>query len=369
MTSQPTNTALRKGDKLLGLELIRFVCACAVLFWHYKHFAFVPDGSFTLISSKQPFYAAFGLFYDHGIYGVQIFWCISGYIFFWKYGAAIAQRTLSFKRFFILRFSRLYPLHILTLLLVLVLQSLYFRDHDYFFVYQHNGLIQFISQIFLASSWGFTQGDSFNGPIWTISVEVLVYLVFFVLLRQFGQMWIVNVGIVLFCIVATLMSVSNSIIECLAFFYVGGVSALATLALHKTNGERHWRVAAMVVLVFLVPSIAVGLNLYQSRYFTFFVLLIYTGALLSCMSGDYPLHPRIRNILEAAGNMTYSSYLIHFPIQLAIALLYHCARKEIPVYSGLFFILYMMTTLVVSYVIYRYFEKPAQAFIRERWIR
>ncbi len=91
--------------------------------------------------------------------------------------------------------------------------------------------------------------------------------------------------------------------------------------------------------------------------------------LLSWLSGDYPLHPRIKNALEAAGNMTYSSYLNHFPIQLAIALLYHCARKEIPIYSGLFFILYMMTTLVVSYVIYRYFEKPAQAFIRERWIR
>jgi hypothetical protein len=76
MSTTSVDASSSSADKLIGLELIRFVCACAILFWHYKHFAFEPDGSFPLDNSRQPFYSAFRVGYDHGFYGVQIFWCI-----------------------------------------------------------------------------------------------------------------------------------------------------------------------------------------------------------------------------------------------------------------------------------------------------
>ena len=175
---------------------------------------------------------------------------------------------------------------------------------------------------------------------------------------------LINVGVVFLCVVATLMRVSSPIIECLAFFYTGGLSALATLEFHS-SGKRYWRVTAIFVLAIFVPLIIVGLKLYQSRYFSFFALLIYTGALLSYAAQDFPWHPRVKNMLEVAGNMTYSSYLIHFPVQLAIVLLY---QTGIPIYSNMFFVQYMAITLALAYIIYRYFERPAQDFIRKRWI-
>src|ERR1700710_1370920 len=123
-------------NKLLGLELLRFIAAFAVLIWHYKHFAYVADKPVGLTEHHRPLHSLLQPFYDHGDFGVWLFWCISGFIFFWKYRDSVADRSVSGWKFFALRFSRLYPLHIATLLLVALVQPLYFSLTGYFFVYQ-----------------------------------------------------------------------------------------------------------------------------------------------------------------------------------------------------------------------------------------
>ena len=68
----PANAA--GEDKLLGVELLRFVCALAVLIFHYQHLAFVglhPAASF--VAARQPFYSVLRPFYQFGFYGVEVF--------------------------------------------------------------------------------------------------------------------------------------------------------------------------------------------------------------------------------------------------------------------------------------------------------
>jgi peptidoglycan/LPS O-acetylase OafA/YrhL len=72
-------------DKLLGLEVIRFISALSVLIWHYQHFFYIEDMPANFIREQQPFYEFLSLFYNYGGSGVQVFWCVSGFIFFWKY--------------------------------------------------------------------------------------------------------------------------------------------------------------------------------------------------------------------------------------------------------------------------------------------
>ena len=134
--------------------------------------------------------------------------------------------------FFVFRFSRLYPLHLATLVAVAILQSLYFRMHGCFFVYQNNDIRHFLLQLLMASKWGFESGDSFNGPIWSISVEVLVYVVFFLMLRFVTRSPLLNVVVVVAC-----LNLSGQIFSCLAFFYAGGLAAIARRA------DRHGGVA------------------------------------------------------------------------------------------------------------------------------
>jgi len=126
------------SSKLFGLEIIRFLSSLSVLVWHYQHFSMIAHKPVDFIKKQQPFYGVLRLFYEYGYHGVQVFWCISGFIFFWKYRGLISSRAISWKQFFMLRFSRLYPLHFVTLLLVMVLQFIYFSHTHYFFVYPYN---------------------------------------------------------------------------------------------------------------------------------------------------------------------------------------------------------------------------------------
>ena len=357
--------SVQQNNKLLGVEVVRFISALSVLFWHYQHFFYIANKPTDFIKEQQPLYSLFSLFYDYGCYGVQVFWCISGFIFFWKYREVIASKSITYKKFFVLRFSRLYPLHFFTLLLVLALQAIYFAQKGYFFVYQDNDIPHFIYQLFLASNWGFEKGFSFNGPIWSISVEVLIYCFFFLILQNISKSLLVNIAILLICLAAKYFKVSSSIFNCLALFYIGGFSAIAYKYIQTSKYQKTLFYLSTFTLLAL-PIFIYLANIYQSKYFATLFLMSYTPILLFVCAQHFNVSPAIQKTIEAAGNMTYSSYLIHFPIQLAIALCFLNTEQKIPYYSSVFFIGFILLTLVISYFIYRLFELPAQNYIRRK---
>jgi len=357
---KPTTTP-GPANKLLGLEVLRFLTAFAILVYHYRHFAFA-DKTVGLVDDRLPLYRLLHVFYDGGPYGVWIFWCISGFIFFWKYRDAIADRSVGGWKFFALRFSRLYPLHIATLLLVALVQPLYFNLNGYFFVYQDNDLTHFLLQLLMASNWGFQDALSFDGPIWSISIEVLVYFFFFIMLLA-TRSWLLNVVIIAACLTA-----SGQIAACFAFFYAGGLAAMARRAMTPSV----YRLAAesagwLAVIVF--PLWAWQATKGHLESMDFLLLLTVTPILLFCLSRDIVMPASLQKVVEAAGNMTYSSYLLHFPIQLMAVVVFAIVRAPIPLYDGTFFGLFIGTTLLASYLTYRYFEAPAQNLIRELLLR
>ena len=60
-------------DKLLGIELLRFASALAVLVFHYQHLAFVGTQQVNFEPTQQPFYSLLSFFYRYGFHGVQVF--------------------------------------------------------------------------------------------------------------------------------------------------------------------------------------------------------------------------------------------------------------------------------------------------------
>jgi peptidoglycan/LPS O-acetylase OafA/YrhL len=350
------------ANKLLGLELLRFAAALSILFLHYLHFAYVADKAVDLDRDRLPFHGLLHFFYESRPYGVWVFWCISGFIFFWKYRDAIADRSMGGWKFFVLRLSRLYPLHLMTLLLVALLQAVYHGVSGYFFVYQDNDLRHFLLQLFMASNWGAELDYSFNGPIWSISIEVLVYAAFFPLLLATRSAWL-NVIVVAVCVNA-----SGYIPACFAFFYIGGLAAMARRAVMSARFRSALEGAAWLA-VFVLPLLAWSLMRDQIGLLDYQLLLAYTPILLFCLSREFVVPVAIQRVLEAAGNMTYSSYLLHFPIQIMIGLGFAMARAPIPFYDPSFFAMFIATTLLASYVTYRYFEAPAQNLIRSLLLR
>ncbi|MBU3631619.1 acyltransferase [Polynucleobacter sp. AP-Melu-500A-A1] len=348
--------------KLLGLEVLRFISAMAILVFHYHQFAYVGLTLVNYQADQQPFYTLFKWFYLHGELGVQFFWCISGFIFFWKYQNAIHQKIIGGGQFFVLRLSRLYPLHFATLLLIAALQIIYFRDYGNYFVVHNNDLKHFILQLFLASNWG-GQGFSFNAPIWSISVEVLIYLFFFLVLRYVGKaVWVT----LLVLLIAGLIKFNNLtesfIVDCIIYFYLGGLTAQIFKIFENTKYQKFILVFSLLVVI----SPLVVLNEDSFRQMKTIFLLIFAPALIYIAAVEIKVSQKIGNLIEALGNMTYSSYLIHLPLQLLVVLMLGALNIAMPFYSSYFFIFYMALVLCLSRIIYLKYEKPMQDFIRLR---
>jgi peptidoglycan/LPS O-acetylase OafA/YrhL len=347
---------------LPGIELLRFVCACAVLLWHYQHFSYVANQAHDFSPERQPLYAQLAFFYRYGLYGVQVFWCISGFIFFWKYGAAIAARGIGAGRFFLLRFSRLYPLHLITLLLVAALQALYAHAHGYYFVYRDNSAGSFLLQLGMASHWLFPlTGFSFNGPIWSVSLEVLAYLLFFVASRRCGAGWLATGALTLAAGLAWRCA-DWPLLECVLYFYVGGLVALASAAQARWPAARRRLllagVAALLALVLLAP--------WRYPLAATTVLLPATPLLIFLLLALPPLPGRAGRGARVLGNLTYSSYLLHFPLQLCIALACGAAGIAVPWRSPWLWLGFMGATLLLAHLCYRRVELPAQQWLRRR---
>lgn len=347
------------GAKLLGLELLRFLAAFAVLVWHYQHFAF-NGSAIDVARSAQPFYAQLRLFYDYGWYGVQVFWSISGFIFFWRYRDSVADGRIGGRTFFILRFSRLYPLHLATLLAVALLQWRFFAQAGHYFVYPHNDGYHFLLQLFMASHWGLQQGYSFNGPIWSISAEVLVYLMFYAGLRLLGKWAWVNLVALALCAGLKLTGLANPVSDCLGFFYAGGLAAIAYGAV-----QARWRHSAALAFVLVAP-LALALAGTPSDRTLYFFLLLYLPVALFWLAQPFALPARLARALEAAGNMTYSSYLLHFPLQLVIALFFARRGQPVPLYGAALFLFFIGVTGMLAWAVYRWLEWPAQRALRRR---
>jgi peptidoglycan/LPS O-acetylase OafA/YrhL len=358
----PANAA--GEDKLLGVELLRFVCALAVLVFHYQHLAFVgTQPAAFFVATRQPFYSMLRPFYQFGFYGVEVFWCISGFIFFWKYGQAISRRTVGGYKFFVLRFSRLYPLHIVTLLFVAAMQMVYLHHNHSYFVYGNNDLPHFLLQLFMASNWLIpSQVESFNGPIWSISVEILVYGLFFLTLRYLSASWVACALIaVLAALVAGFKLSTLPVFFCVMYFYVGCLAAIVyARAQHSVRAR---------ALVSLGAALAVAGTFVATRFVdvhAVYVLLVGAPSLILLCTIHLRGSKRMSSLLVAAGSMTYSSYLLHIPIQLTVMTILSLLGVAAPIYSPFLFLAFILGTLTLSYWCYALFEMPAQNWLRRR---
>lgn len=360
---------VEQHSKIIGIELLRFVSAFAVLVWHYQHFAFGING-IDIQRDAQPFYNLLSFFYNYGANGVQVFWCVSGFIFFYKYLDALSAGRMSFAQFSLNRFSRLYPLHAITLLLVALLQPAYELMNGYYFVYPFNDIKHFLLNVLLISHWGFESGFSFNAPIWSVSVEIVVYLAFFALVSRLALIpaYAAAGGL----LVLLLFFGRYEMAQCLAYFFVGGALAVCRFQpgwlFRKDSGKSLGFVVCGLVLVSTVTGLY-GLRragLYQDQVawlfqLSFVALLVHLFVLCNRF---FLFAPRLWIFL---GNLTYASYLMHFPIQLGFAVAFSWLGVTLDYRSSLLFVFFLTLTFVLSALTYKFVEMPLQHTIRKRF--
>lgn len=347
------------------LDILRALAAYAVVLMHVRYFYMQPDGGFTpgFEISDQPFYWLLYPIYDYGATAVQIFFCMSGFVFFWLYRDSIENGRTTGRNFFILRFSRLYPLHIVTLLFVAVAQWGFQDSTGGFLAFGPNTFEQFAFQLFLATEWGLSGPTSFNGPIWTVSGEVFAYAVFFVLAARGHADWR---GVMIVLLIAGLVQeVNHRLGHALFFFFAGGM--IYFFWRHVILRMPLWRVRAQVlpasVLALAACIFAVGMLSRFQQIIVLWFLVAPLAVLIPVLIQT--AWPDFARPLAAVGDLTYAVYLTHFPLQLVIVGTVWSLGMEVHMTETLFLSYFAFLT-VMSWFVYHRFELPMQRILRQK---
>lgn len=349
---------LSKQPNLCNIDLLRGLATIAILVWHYQHF-YYPKAGMRLAGwspDQQPMFTSLEWLYLNGDWAVRFFWILSGFIFFHVYAQ---RRGISVREFFVNRFSRLYPLHFITLCLVAMLQIFSLTIFNIFQIYTENNPYHFFLNLIFASHWGFQSGFSFNAPIWSVSVEVLAYAVFFCYLKGVGASLLSSVAWLL-CSLFYLKFNHGAITECIAFFSLGGCVHELCEVVRKRLGTLGNAVFSTVLLISVSAFLARDENLSMARvHWLLFPTLIWFA---SALDG---INVSAGRVGATFGHLTYASYLIHIPVQIIILItLDGMIGSRSAVNSPLFLFGFVGSVLALAWLTYIYVERPAQSYFR-----
>lgn len=157
---------MRPAQRFTTLDSFRGVCALLVVFFHLH----VVD-SFI----ETPFFRR-----DEVL--LNFFFVLSGFVLAHTYGM---KPHLTFKSFFISRVFRLYPLHLVMLVLFILLELvrwIAYKKGFYLNNVPFTGTFapgEILPNLLLVQAWTtLTETMSFNYPAWTISIEFYIYMLF-----------------------------------------------------------------------------------------------------------------------------------------------------------------------------------------------
>jgi peptidoglycan/LPS O-acetylase OafA/YrhL len=339
-------------QRIEALDVLRGVAALSVVLWHWQHF-FPLDG----VPSAMPLYWLLRPFYEAGHWGVDLFFCISGFVFFLLYAEKIASDGVTPLRFFVLRVSRLYPLHFATLLTVVVLQHIYLTEHQHYFVYDDNSWSQFILHLLMLSNW-FPNDLTFNGPAWSLSVEALLYVSFYIVcrMRSTHPAFIACMSIAGLLLWKWDSQIGRGFLAfylgCLSAMVVGQIQATRTVSLPVV-------ISALAVVVIALLAVYASNNLTVAE--TAARVVAFPGLVMAAALFDRKIGAVTRR-LQWLGDISYSSYLLHFPLQLTLA----ASGLKINYASPNTLLGFLAMLVAISLASFHWFERPVMNAVRSR---
>jgi peptidoglycan/LPS O-acetylase OafA/YrhL len=369
------------GERFVSLDAARGVGAFSVVLWHWSHFFDEGVGPTAGEVSTRPFPEIFHWLYSYGWMGVEFFFALSGFIFFHYYYVLIYDRRVGAGEFFKRRFARLYPLHGLTLLIVILLQEIYRQKHGSNFVYPPGTAADLLQAVTLTSHWWPNQEYLFNGPSWSISVECFLYALFFVCARFVGD-WRVGVFLALSAIGLALSFLHWPIGRGMVSFFSGalvgvglgllvrsgwylrapGQVLLTVLAL---GAAMLLGITALPVLAGLLSRVAPAAPRLAGVAIGHLVVLLVFPYLVLLLGLIETIRPVRARVLRFLGDCSYSIYLLHFPLQLFTVLCLDAAGVGRAVFGQpLTFVAWCALLFGVSALSHYGFEKPMQRRIR-----
>ena len=356
--------------RLYALDSLRGIAALGVVCWHYAGYFWVRPLHHVL----QPFYL-------NGLSMVDFFFVLSGFVLMRAYGQA--DRGATFAANMQDRIARLYPLHIFTMAVVIAIQLCTPADFSMLFhPFAHNTERNFFLNVFMLQASGLQEGpgESFNHPSWSISTEFLINLLFFAILWMTRRR--VPIVLALLATVATILVWHNGLFNTLfaygvvpgqiartgAGFFVGTLTyRLYARWLEESTPRYGWLLDVSLLLIALSFMAYLCVHKLTGNAFDVVATLIaYPSMIVLVLRRS-----EIRRVLECRplvfiGERSYSIYLVHFSVLLAIYIL----RAPFHVLPPLQKPVYLLGTLAIiiglSALTYRYVELPGKRLLGTR---
>lgn len=348
---------------LYVIDLMRGLAALTVVVFHFADFPYTtlgvePEGHFE---TTFPLYPLLWPIYDYGQDAVHLFWLISGFVFC----AVYARRDTGTREFVVNRFARLYPLHFLTLVAVLLLQIASMALVGHHQIFANTDAYHFVLHVFFASQWGFQSGHSYNVPIWSVSIEVVIYAVFWATrswLYRWGVLGPLVLALACWPFAFHMGLAQGRFFECALYFFTGTAIWLAFDRLRGLPGA---------ILACGLASIAAGLAIdiafAADHHYHIARPLEVVGMLLTACAFEAWGKGR-GGRLQWIGDNTYGTYLWHVPIQIAALIFLDAViGSRAVIYSPAFLIFYVVIVCIVGRISYVAFEKPARKWVRKRF--
>jgi peptidoglycan/LPS O-acetylase OafA/YrhL len=367
-----------------SIDAVRGLGAFAVVIWHWQHMLLAPGPKHTwpptggVDRAIEPFYLLLKPFYEYGFWAVDLFFVISGFIFYLLYRESIAEGRTPARDFFFLRFSRLWPLHVITLLIVAALQYFFWARTQQTFVYLHNDLPNFIRNLFLINAPTY----SFNGPTWALTVEAALYLAFWPLARlgvlKHWPVTLLLAGVGLWMLLTPGWIVWG---RGVAGFFVGGLTC-AIFA--RVKESKSWLSAfalgsvlgwiATLVLVYTQPNLYAGLAgeaaVWARRGLNWSMLYLLFPATIVALALWDAQRAKPIPAFGWLGSISYAAYVVHFPMQLALALaIVHGLAPGDLAESGIAFVLFFVALALIARGVFVYLEEPVQRWMRKALVK
>ena len=351
------------GRNFYSVDFLRGIAALSVVVFHFKNFgggggdlarpASMLD-NVNLLHWLEPIR-------HHGALAVMAFWAISGFVFMNVYAG---KRPDGFG-FFIRRFARLYPLHFVTLIVVAALQIVAVASLGHSIIYHQNDAWNFGLHLFMASEWGLQHGQSFNYPIWSVSAEVLIYAVFWAFVRHLPLNLVRLFFIWLAFQLAAMVSGSGLIILCGVYFFGGAIA----YSVYRLWDEQRQGMLLLFGAFGFTASSALGLvGRYVDVPLTAWLLPAICSALLLLVAAENLWLGKFFRKARTVGDITYSSYLWHSPLQMLILLGAGWGLWSVDsLFNDAFFIFYLALVCLVSFLSFQWIERPAQRWVLARF--
>ena len=340
--------------RYVAIDGLRFLAAMGVVAHHYVVLS--GDASLDSLLSKNYLF-------------VDFFFAISGFVIFHTYADKMTSLS-AYVDFLKNRIARVYPLHLLTLVLFALLSvTLWRAKADRGFV----DPAAFMPNLLLIHAWGVTKATSFNYPSWSISAEWFAYLLFP------AVVWLVRRGGARAAIVVALLIVAE--LEFAA--WRGAIEPWTTLTYHYG--------ALRVLPTFLAgAALARSIDTIELRIKNFApAWALFAGSFLAMMAGeDYRLIVLMllgclaataiaerdgargvltRPAMAGLGDLSYAIYMIHPLMGMALigvggVRILHLSGAPLVAWCVFCAI---VPNLVVAWLVYHRFESPARRFVRK----